>query len=71
MRVDEAISIVERFLNDLSINEVNEGLIIHGIGKGFLRDAVRQYLKDHPAVKDYRRGNPDEGGDSVTWVELK
>lgn len=71
MRVDEAIPIVERFLNKLSINEINQGLIIHGIGKGFLRDAVREYLKEHPAVKSYRRGNPDEGGDSVTLVELK
>lgn len=71
MRVDEAIPLLERFLNDLSLNEVSKGLIIHGIGKGILRDSVRDYMKDHPAIKSFWKGNPDEGGDAVTVVELK
>lgn len=71
MRVDEAIPLVERFLNELSINEFPKGLIIHGIGKGILRDMIRDYIKEHPAVQTFRKGNPDEGGDAVTVVELR
>ncbi|GAB6183365.1 endonuclease MutS2 [Thermodesulfovibrio hydrogeniphilus] len=71
MRVDEAIPIVERFLNELSLEGASEGIIIHGIGKGILRDAIRQYVKEHPAVKSTKKGSPDEGGDAVTVVELK
>ncbi|MEJ5228185.1 endonuclease MutS2 [Thermodesulfovibrio sp.] len=71
MRVDEAISMLERFLNELSLNEASSGLILHGIGKGILRDTVRDYLKDHPAVKAFRKGDTDEGGDAVTVVEMR
>ncbi|WP_141266322.1 endonuclease MutS2 [Thermodesulfovibrio sp. Kuro-1] len=71
MRVDEAIPLVERFLNELSFSESNRGIILHGIGKGILRDAIRDYIKDHPAVKSFRKGNPDEGGDAVTVIEMK
>lgn len=71
MRVDEALSIVERYLNELSLKDLSRGLIIHGIGKGVLRDSIREYLKDHPLVKAFTKGNPDEGGDAVTVVELK
>ncbi|MCX8034254.1 MAG: endonuclease MutS2 [Thermodesulfovibrio sp.] len=71
MRVDEALSLVERFLNELSLGEISKGLIIHGIGKGILRDAIREYLKGHPIVKTFQKGNPDEGGEAVTVVELR
>ncbi|WP_297212854.1 MULTISPECIES: endonuclease MutS2 [Thermodesulfovibrio] len=71
MRVDEAISMLERFLNELSLNEASFGLILHGIGKGILRDTIRDYLKDHPAVKAFRKGDTDEGGDAVTVVEMR
>lgn len=71
MRVDEAISFVERFLNELSFSESTTGIILHGIGKGILRNAIQEYIKDHPAVKSFRKGNPDEGGDAVTVIEMK
>jgi len=71
MRVDEALPLVERFLNELSFSESNRGIILHGIGKGILRDAIRDYIKDHPAVKSFRKGSPDEGGDTVTVIEMK
>lgn len=71
MRVDEAIPMIERYLNELSLNEASYGMIIHGIGKGILRDSIRDYLKNHPTVKSFRKGNPDEGGEAVTVVEMK
>ena len=69
LRVDEAIPLIERFLNKLLLNEAEQGIIIHGIGKGVLRDFVRDYLKDHPAVKSFYKGSPDEGGDAVTVIQ--
>jgi DNA mismatch repair protein MutS2 len=71
MRTDEALPLVERFLNELSMEEISKGIIIHGIGKGILRDTVRKYIKDHPLLKTFKSGSPQEGGDSVTIVELK
>lgn len=71
MKVEEALPLVERYLNELSLKEATKGLIIHGIGKGILRDAVREYLSEHPAVESFTRGNPDEGGDAVTVVKMK
>jgi len=71
LRVDEAIPLIERFLNELSLSEFSTGVIIHGIGKGILRDSAREFLKDHPLVKTFSKGSPQEGGDAVTIVELK
>lgn len=71
LRVDEAISEVERFINNLSLAEASTGIIIHGVGKGILKNAIRQYLKEHPLIRDFRKGNSEEGGDGVTIFELR
>ena len=44
--------------------------IIHGKGTGVLRQVVNQRLSSHPLVKRQRLGDPQEGGDGVTIVEL-
>jgi DNA mismatch repair protein MutS2 len=69
-RVDPAISLIERFLNDASLSGANQVKIIHGIGEGILARAIREYLQDHPLAAVARKGNEDEGGEAVTVVEL-
>ena len=69
-RVDPAISKIERFLNDASMAGAAQVKIIHGYGTGILSRAVRDYLKDHPLVESFRKGNEEEGGDAVTIVLL-
>ncbi|KJU83362.1 recombination and DNA strand exchange inhibitor protein [Candidatus Magnetobacterium bavaricum] len=69
-RVDPALSILERYLNDAAINDLERVKIIHGVSTGRLAGAIREYLKDHPLVKAYRKGNNDEGGEAVTIVTL-
>jgi DNA mismatch repair protein MutS2 len=70
-RVDEALSRLEPFLNHASIENLREVTIIHGIGTGALLKAVRNYLKDHPLVKDFRKGELSEGGNGVTIVKMQ
>lgn len=70
-RVDEALSRLEPFLNHASIENLREVTIIHGMGTGTLLRAVRNYLKGHPLVKDFRKGELSEGGNGVTIVKMK
>lgn len=71
LRVEEALSKLERYLNDVSLAQLREVIIIHGIGKGLLRKAVREHLDRHPLVKHSRSGAIDEGGAGVTIVSMK
>lgn len=70
LRVDEALSRLEPFLNHASLAGLTEISIIHGIGKGLLSRAVREHLSGHPLVKHFRSGMPEEGGNGVTIVIL-
>lgn len=69
-RVNDAISELERFLNDATLLEIKNLKIIHGKGQGILKKAVHEYLKDHPLVKSFRLADEREGGSGVTLVEL-
>ncbi len=69
-RVDPALSLIERYLNDASVAGIKQIKIIHGIGTGILSRAIRDYLKDHPLVESFRKGNEEEGGEAVTVVLL-
>lgn len=68
---EECIMNVELFLDRAVIAGVTEVKIIHGIGKGILKEAVSECLKGHKAVKSYRSGVYGEGEGGVTIVELK
>jgi DNA mismatch repair protein MutS2 len=70
LRVDEALSRLEPFLNHASLAGFQEVTIIHGVGAGILQRAVRAHLEGHPLVKKFRSGDPSEGGAGVTVVTL-
>lgn len=70
LRVDDALSRLEPFLNDASLAGMREVRIIHGIGKGILMRAVRDHLHGHPLIARYRSGTTDEGGAGVTIATL-
>ena len=69
-RIDPALSMLERYLNDASIAGLRSVRIVHGIGTGRLAAAVREYLEGHPLVTRFRRGGEEEGGGAVTVVYL-
>jgi len=69
-RVDEALSRLEPFLNQASLGGLAEAIIVHGFGEGILQRAVREHLKGHPLVKEFRPGAKAEGGAGVTVAVL-
>ena len=68
---EDALIQVDRYLEDANLAGLNRVNIIHGKGTGALRKAIREYLKGHRYVKNYRDGLNEEGGFGVTVVELK
>lgn len=71
LTVDEAIIILDRFLDDLLRSGLTECTVIHGKGTGALRAGVTQYLKADPRIKSHRLGTFGEGENGVTIVEIK
>ena len=69
-RVDEALSALDRYLEDASLAGLARVSVIHGLGTGALRDAVRSDAAAHLLVRTVRPGERGEGGDGVTVVEL-
>jgi DNA mismatch repair protein MutS2 len=69
-RVDEALEVVDRYLEDASLAGLERATIIHGLGTGALRDAVRAAASAHPLVSTVRAGERGEGGDGATVVGL-
>ena len=71
MMTDEAIAVLERFLDTAMMGKLETVTIIHGKGTGAVRSAVRSYLKRSRYVKSFRPGRYGEGEDGVTVAELK
>jgi len=70
-RVDEALDESDRFLDRALLEGKQAVRIIHGFGTGVLRKAVREHLRKHPAVKSWRPGGENEGGDGATVAVLE
>lgn len=71
IRVDEALDMLEKYLDDASLGGLSSVCIIHGHGTGALKSAVRDYLKNSPYIKKFRSGEDGEGSDGVTIAELR
>ena len=69
--VDEAIFVIDKFLDDCSLAKLQNVRIVHGKGTGKLRNGIHQFLKTNPHVKSFRIGSFGEGEMGVTIVELK
>jgi DNA mismatch repair protein MutS2 len=67
-KVGEALETLDRYLDDASLAGLDQATVIHGMGTGALRDAVRDHAGAHPLVKSWRPGGRGEGGDGATIV---
>ncbi len=70
-RVDEALQIVEKYLDSAILKGMHEVRIVHGKGSGALRTAIHDYFKTHPNIATFRLGQYGEGEWGVTIAELK
>ncbi|MDF2985828.1 MAG: MutS2 family protein [Eubacterium sp.] len=71
MLLDEAVDVVDKYLDDASIAGLGEVTLIHGKGTGALRAGLQQHLKHNPHIKSFRLGKLGEGESGVTVVEIK
>lgn len=69
--VDEAVYMVDEFLDAAKAHNMEEVRIIHGKGTGALRAGIQKHLKTHPLVAEFRLGLYGEGESGVTIVKLK
>jgi DNA mismatch repair protein MutS2 len=69
-RVEEALDALSRYLDDASLAGLERVTIVHGLGTGALRDAVRTAAASHPLVREVRPGERGEGGDGATILKL-
>jgi len=69
-RVDEALSRLERFIDDALLNNLQQVEIIHGTGEGILRRAVREHLAGESGVTAFYAAPADQGGENITIAEL-
>ena len=71
MMPEEALILVEKYLDDAFLSGLNTVRIVHGKGTGTLKGVIQTMLKKHPHVKEYRLGRYGEGEAGVTVVSLK
>lgn len=71
LRVPEGLAEVERFIDRAGLHHLTSVTIIHGLGTGALKNAVTDFLRNHPLIASFRPGEQAEGGTGVTVAELK
>jgi len=70
-RVEAALPLLERFLDDALLHGQREIEIVHGTGEGILRRAVRELLAGHRGVSAFHAADSAQGGDNVTVVQMR
>ncbi|GJM32528.1 MAG: endonuclease MutS2 [Saprospiraceae bacterium] len=70
MRMEEAMKIVEDFVDQALVSSVSTLKIVHGKGNGILRKVVRQKLREYNVAMDISHPPAEMGGDGVTLVEI-
>jgi len=69
--VDEALPLLDKYLDDAYLAHLSSVRVVHGKGTGALRNAVHGHLKRLKYVKEYRLGEYGEGDAGVTIVTFK
>ena len=69
--VEEALDLLDKYLDDASVEGISPLRIIHGHGTGRLRAAIRRFLEGHPQVEGFAEAGEKEGGAGATLVRLR
>ena len=68
---EEALSTIDKYMDDAYLSNLPQVTIIHGKGTGVLRNSIHKKLRTVKYVKSFRLGNFGEGESGVTIVEFK
>lgn len=71
LSIDEALPIIDKYLDDVYLSSLASIRIVHGKGTGKLREGIHSFLKKNSHVKSFRLGTFGEGEMGVTVVEMK
>ncbi|MDL2259750.1 Smr/MutS family protein [Deltaproteobacteria bacterium OttesenSCG-928-K17] len=69
--VEDALDAINKELDRAVLDHRQKVYIVHGFGTGRLRQGIRQFLKNHPRVKNFERAPQNAGGDGVTVVTIE
>jgi DNA mismatch repair protein MutS2 len=69
-RVEEALDMLDKKLDDSILAGLSKLYIVHGRGSGQLRKAVHEFLRTDPRSQGYGLGSNEEGGQAVTVVQI-
>lgn len=70
MRAEEALDVLEKYLDRAYLAGLPYVRVVHGKGTGTLRKLAREYLSSSPLVMSYETAGPSEGGEGVTVAKL-
>jgi DNA mismatch repair protein MutS2 len=71
LRVEQAVAQIAAVLDRAALRGCERVHVVHGLGTGALRDAIRAHLTASPYVAHLQPGHPDAGGEGVTEVLLR
>jgi len=69
--VQEALDLVDKYLDDVYLAGRSPIRLVHGVGTGRLKKAIAGLLARHPHVESFASAPPDQGGTGVTIVTLR
>jgi DNA mismatch repair protein MutS2 len=69
-RAEEALGMVQKYIDESIMLRVNEVSILHGKGNGILRQTIRNYLQGVPEVKQFSDEKLELGGAGITLVKF-
>ncbi|MDE6167926.1 MAG: Smr/MutS family protein, partial [Acetatifactor sp.] len=69
--VDEAVALLDKYLDDAYLAHMSSVRVVHGKGTGALRSAVHSHLKRLKYVREFRLGEYGEGDAGVTIVTFR
>ena len=68
--IDDALRIIDKYLDTAFIYQKSPIYLIHGHGTGKLRKAIREFLATHEHVAEFSPAPPNKWGDAATKVIL-
>jgi DNA mismatch repair protein MutS2 len=70
-RADEALTLVQHYIDEAVLLNMDEVHILHGKGNGILRNLIRQLLHEAPEIQKAYDEEPERGGSGITIVRLR